>query len=226
MSEGVSEQLQDLKNQFDKGVNPSGDELTSDEKVLLAVNIAQQEFISNFYSNSGIKYLNKSLNWPPSYEKTVNKQYPSVSDEPRIVALATYELLESTSGGIFSPTEEAAILVSDVSRFADKLESKKGLFASETGDILFARFANAVVALAGFKSKERRDEIFGDLQKSILKAQETHSSLTVAGTDQIHELVDLFNKTKWNTQSLLEGQLLHLIENLFRSCQGNELRFS
>ena len=224
MSENSSEQLQSLKNQFDKGVDPSNKELTNDEKVNLSVDIAQQEFINNLYSTSGIEYLNKALNWPPSYEKTIKRQYPKVTLEREMVALATYELLESCSGGIFSPTESAAILVSDVGRFADKLEAKEDQSISEFGDILFARFSSATVALAGFKSEERRDKVFNDLQNTVSKVNEVFSLEVSGGHGQIDELVELFNKQKWSTQSILEGEPIHLVENLFRAYQGLTLR--
>lgn len=224
MSEDLSEKLRGLKDQFDKSGSFSGSEIGNDSKVTLATNIAQQEFITNFYSTLGVDYLNKALNWPPTYEKTLKKQYPKISEQPEMVALATYELLKSCSGSVFSPTDEAAILVSDVARFADKLESKKDLTISEFGDILFARFANTTIALAGFRNKERRDKVFGDLQNTISKVQEAFSLAVTGGHGQMGELVELFNKTKWDTQSLLEGRPIYLIENLFRAYQGVSLR--
>ena len=224
MSEDITEGLERLKRQFAEETDFSGKKLTNNEKVSLSVNIAQQEFVNNFYSTSGIDYLNKALNWPPTYEKTIKRQYPEISPRQKMIALATYELLESCSGGIFSPTEEAAILVSDVARYADKLESKNDLGVDEFGNILFARFANATVALAGFKNKEKVDRVFSDLQNTVSKVNEVFSLAVSGGHGQIDELVELFNKQKWSTQSVLEGEPIHLVENLFRAHQGFTLR--
>jgi len=224
MTESTNEGLNHQKDRFNRGINLQGKELSNDEKVSLAANISQKEFINNYYSTSGIDYINKALNWPPTYEKTVQRKYPNISMREHMVALATYELLESCSGGVFAPTESAAIIVHDASRFADKLESKKDMDISEFGDILFTRFANAIVGLAGFRSKESRDEIFNELQETISKVDEVYSLSIGGGHGQIDDLVELFNRTEWNMQSLLEGKPMHLVENMFRAYQGSTLR--
>ncbi len=224
MIESKNEGLNRQKDRFNRGVNLQGKELSNDEKVSLAVSIAQREFINNYYSTSGIEYINKALNWPPTYEKTVQRKYPNVSLREHMVALATYELLESCSGGILAPTESAAIIVSDASRFADKLESKKDMDISEFGDILYTRFANAIVGLAGFRSIERRDEIFNELQETISKVDNVYSLAVGGGHSLIDDLVESFNRTEWDLKSLLEGKPMQLIENIFRAYQGSSLR--
>lgn len=218
MIEGLDRQLSSLKTQFEKNIDSNGDSLTEDQKAIVAANIAQLEFIRGD-TYTGISFLDRALKYPVELHMT---DRPNLSQRTHLITLATYELLDSLRMGFFAPSDATSIHSLDVRRIAGRIEKSSNLSVMELKDVLFARFANAIVVMSAAKRDEDRNAVVSALQETInsINKRFPGGANEIGEREQIRHLVDLFNQTNFGFLGTYQGEQIPLVTNLFRAYQG------
>lgn len=217
MKHEASKSLSTLKECFAQSIDQRGNFLTANQRVWLATDIAQNEFVVNNMSRDGTAYLDQAFGWPPSSYK----MSPLISGSPIMVGHATYSLLsfERNDEGILKSTHFGQTAAELASASVNRMFSREHLSTTEAKDVVFTKLAGVIYdqaihqpEIGPISSLDEIDEKFFD--KLVTASDEFFER------EQLKKLYEALFKSQGFHRNAPVEHSFPLIRNLFRAYQG------